>query len=465
MSVTPYLQAAPPEPFPEALSATERSRNTFDVRDIPALAGDPLLSTALASEIRHFWVQFLLTNDVKPHVVFKFNFRQGFHIEGPLPPFISCLLSMDVQDAIEGDGGPGACVIKVCSYAGRTNIARAAFEFRVHGHWTLRDAISVVLGQHSALRRDMRSDLTVFQFVAIGANQLWDGCRDWMAQAFVRFHYLGLVGWDIEGIVGPEDDDQLYEDRAGLYAPTRERFQVLPESDCLPIDWRTAGFHDVIGKFFQQPEPAQFYDAHGAPYPAPLVYYRRLDIEEGMFRFAIRWYQAQRHPHHLLPYRSQPPPQQADDNAPGGGGGGDGSSLPGPSGYGGYGGYHGYGGYGGGAAGSTAFGYYATTYTGVTYQDSTATAVAALTSGEDEREEYEGEEYEGEEYEGEEYEEGEESYQYAADDPATAGHPIASTSAGAKSHGKRRSSGKKPRQGKSSGSKKTSKGLLGFFTT
>lgn len=159
MSVAPYLQAAQPEPFPEARSATDRSQNIFDVRDIGALNTDPLLSTALESKIRHCWVQFLLTNEVKPHVVFKFNFREGFLIEGlsttsrarhrspgrsrepprsqtsaSAPrPFISYLISIDVGDAIEGDSGPGACVIKVCSYAGRTGITRAAFQFRVYG--------------------------------------------------------------------------------------------------------------------------------------------------------------------------------------------------------------------------------------------------------------------------------------------------------------------------------------------
>jgi hypothetical protein len=150
------------------------------------------------------------------------------------------------------------------------------------------------------------------------------------------------VGWDIEGIVGPEDDDQLDEEREPeLHEPTRERFRVLPGSDCTLIPWNTAGFHHVIGKFFQKPEPTRFYDAHGASYRAPLVYYRRLDIEEGMFRFAIRWDRAQGHPHYLLPYRSQLQPQPGDDNAPGGGPGGDDGGLPGPSGYGGYGGYHG----------------------------------------------------------------------------------------------------------------------------
>lgn len=34
-------------------------------------------------------------------------------------------------------------------------------------------------GPYPALRSNMRSDLTVFQFVAIRDNQLWDGCRDW----------------------------------------------------------------------------------------------------------------------------------------------------------------------------------------------------------------------------------------------------------------------------------------------
>lgn len=114
------------------------------------------------------------------------------------------------------------------------------------------------------------------------------------------------MGWDIEGIVGPEDDDELDEGREPeLHDPTRERFRVLPASDCPLIDWNTAGFHDVIGKFFQKPERAWFFDAYGAPYPAPLVHYRALDIEEGMFGFASRWYQAQRHLYHLLPYRSQ----------------------------------------------------------------------------------------------------------------------------------------------------------------
>jgi hypothetical protein len=116
-----------------------------------------------------------------------------------------------------------------------------------------------------------------------------------------------LVAWDIEGIVSPEQAEELSPDKEPeLYDSNRERFRPLPGSDCPPIDWHTAGFHDVIGKFFQKPERKVFLDESGKQYIAPMIYYRRLDLEEGMVLSSVtRFYQSQSVPHRALPYRSQ----------------------------------------------------------------------------------------------------------------------------------------------------------------
>ncbi|KAK4148769.1 hypothetical protein C8A00DRAFT_19455, partial [Chaetomidium leptoderma] len=298
-----------PDNFPESASITNEVDNEFDVGDITQelLNQNHVLRLALQAEIRHCWVEFLFTNPVKPHLVFKFNFRQEFVVGKRT--FISCRLSMDLHTDEDGEQGPGGCLLKIVSYAGRTAVAKAGFQFRVNGRWMLQEAVSIVLGRHPRLPVNMRSDLTDYHFVlfeATGGQDLFDGCRDWVSRAFVRFHCLGLVEWDIEGIVAPEPAETLSPDQEiQLHDTTRERFQPVP--GCPPINWHTAGFHDIISKVFHEAaENGQFRDHQNRLYDAPIIRYRRLDVEEGMFRPSIRrFYHAQKGPAHPLPYRTQ----------------------------------------------------------------------------------------------------------------------------------------------------------------
>jgi hypothetical protein len=167
--------------FPMSVSKTDVDSNEFDIGDFtPRLLTHPVLLSALNSHVRHCWIEFLLTNEVKPHVIFKFNFTEGYQVGGR--NFVSCRLSMELHRDENGHQGPGACLLKVCSYTGRTARARAAFQFQVSRPWPLSEAINAICGTHRRLPDSMRSNLAVFHFVEIphGGSPLYDGCRDWM---------------------------------------------------------------------------------------------------------------------------------------------------------------------------------------------------------------------------------------------------------------------------------------------
>ncbi|KAL2133063.1 hypothetical protein VTI74DRAFT_2967 [Chaetomium olivicolor] len=314
------------EMLPQAASRSRPRRNEFDVREFTEkfVRRHTVLGLALKSEIRHFWVEFLLTNEAKPHVIFKFNFYDKFEVANR--PFISCRLAMDVHEDEDEVQGPGACVLKICSYAVRTKEARAAFQFTVNRantanhRWTLQHVIDTVLGRHPGLPANMRSSLAPFHFVTPNGDIWYDGCRDWVAQVFIRLHYLGLVSWELEGIIGPEAVKSLDPGwEPEVHDAKRQKFFPLPNSGCPTIDWGTAGFHDIIGKFFLEAEAHEFRDGKGRPYVAHVVYYRRLDLVEGIVGRAVtRFYHSQRAPIHVLPYCSQiATPHQGGPGAPG----------------------------------------------------------------------------------------------------------------------------------------------------
>ncbi|KAL2187680.1 hypothetical protein L209DRAFT_661360, partial [Thermothelomyces heterothallicus CBS 203.75] len=228
--------------------------------DVPRATPQRLknLYDALNAQIAHFTVEFLYTNEVKPHVVFKLNFGSPI---GPGNRIHSVRVSMELGEGEEhGEQGPGACQIKLCGYTGRTTRASAGFQFDLRRSITLADMIHLINGTYPALQNTMRTDMKPFDFVDI--NNYFDGCRDWIAQVFVRAHAAGVVGWTIVGILGPEGQ-QL----------RRESLRPQPGARVTPIDWNSAGFHDVIGKFFGQPASA------GSA--TPVVYYRDLPVENG----------------------------------------------------------------------------------------------------------------------------------------------------------------------------------------
>jgi hypothetical protein len=104
------------------------------------------------------------------------------------------------------------------------------------------------------------------------------------AQAFYRFNAIRWVDWEVEDVLGPLNE------------------QLLPRDSRTPtIMWDTAGFHDIIGKFYTQPtKPAGQDD--------PRVYYSDLLLERGIFHSSqvVRFY-ADRENRYRLPYRPLTP--------------------------------------------------------------------------------------------------------------------------------------------------------------
>lgn len=175
----------------------------------------------------------------------------------------------------------------------------------------------------------------------------------------------------MEGIVGPEEgrDASVVRD-AELHDSTRETYRS--DGDCQPIDWHTAGFHDIIGKSFQHAGTDRVRDAEGGSYQALIIQYKGLDIEKGEFLEAIHYYYSLVS-RAVLPYTYiLQLRHRLNDNASVGGPGGDdrGGPSTGPPEYGDYGGYQNYGGaagdpgYGPGGAGSYGGPYGSTPYGG-----------------------------------------------------------------------------------------------------
>ncbi|KAL2186936.1 hypothetical protein L209DRAFT_752745 [Thermothelomyces heterothallicus CBS 203.75] len=81
------------------------------------------------------------------------------------------------------------------------------------------------------------------------------------AQVFVRLRHLGIVNWSISGILGPDERMLVYE-------------SLRPQPGHSVIDWRRAGFHTVIGRFFEEPDSDD---------GVTVVAYRDLPISSGHF--------------------------------------------------------------------------------------------------------------------------------------------------------------------------------------
>ncbi|KAB5545920.1 hypothetical protein GE09DRAFT_1224867 [Coniochaeta sp. 2T2.1] len=273
-------------------------------------------------------LEFLHTNGVKPHVMFKLNFAQ--EVYGIARTFRSARLSMEEWQGPRGQGA-GACQVKLCSYYDRTNKATAGFQYEVLKMRTLRDFVEVVKGMHRELEArglpgSNRSDLTKFAFVDI--ESLWDGCRDWVAQSFYRFNALGWVGWSVIGIVGAGEERLLANQMRGT----------------AQINWDRVAFHDIIGKQYGR-----------GPEGDKNVYYSVLLLERGTFHSSrfVRSYTDHAN-RFSLPYRPLPAQVQAGAAGRGGSGSGRGAGSSGQgSGYGAGSGYGQGSGYGRGGAGSS----------------------------------------------------------------------------------------------------------------
>lgn len=171
-----------------AFLVTDPNKNKYDVRELELVghnyASDyPILDHVLGAHIAHFTVEFLYTNNIKPHVVFKLNFASEFKYtasNGEKIRIVSARVSMELGEGSSGQG-PGACMIKLCNYIEKTDRAAAGFRFKLLKDRTLSDFIRVIKGEHpELLPKDIKGDLTRFTFVVITEHELFDGCRDWM---------------------------------------------------------------------------------------------------------------------------------------------------------------------------------------------------------------------------------------------------------------------------------------------
>ncbi|KAK4161351.1 hypothetical protein QBC43DRAFT_188693, partial [Cladorrhinum sp. PSN259] len=200
------------------------------------------LKDALNAVVGQFIVEFLASNEKKPHVVFKLNLKTPIVKN----QYHSVRLSMEVGDDKETEEtGPGACQIKLCSYTGQTKSARAGFQFKIKTDTTVGELVNIILGRDDRLPAAMRADMRRFTFCVI--KDMFDGCRDWIAQAFVRFHHLRLVSWNIINVFGEDGEPVTQEQLETRFAPE------APPPSVTRINWQAAGFHDVIGKYFNKP--------------------------------------------------------------------------------------------------------------------------------------------------------------------------------------------------------------------
>lgn len=87
---------------------------------------------------------------------------------------------MEISDS----QGPGAASIKLYTSPGRSIKASAGFQFEVTDNLlnlrTLFQHINVLTGDSHALPSSIRGDLTRYEFVEVGPDHLFVGCRDWI---------------------------------------------------------------------------------------------------------------------------------------------------------------------------------------------------------------------------------------------------------------------------------------------
>lgn len=183
------------------------------------------LVSIIHSRITRFRVEFLVVADeygiVKPHVQFHLTLDPCHGMQ----EVTECRLSMKFLGE-EVDNDVGELTLKASNFTGSHQRASGSFGFPLTqrgGSTKVRDWIQILRAHHSQQQllnhHGIRGDLTGFDFTeqfvagAIMPQQV-DGCRDWIAQAFTRFHQVGLVA-----LFGQELDDTpaLYQNNEVRY--------------------------------------------------------------------------------------------------------------------------------------------------------------------------------------------------------------------------------------------------------
>ncbi|KAL8291005.1 hypothetical protein RB597_005609 [Gaeumannomyces tritici] len=227
----------------------------YDVRDVhDADFLSVYFRFALDQKVSRLAVEFLETGGPKQRVVFLLE------LSPRRSRFAAARLRMDPPDDEQTTRrGQGTCRVTLhtaFSLLPRTN---AAFTFPlVQDDLQLFDVISMLkgtyrhashLGQNAML--NLHSDLTAFNFLNVNGDHDWDGCRDWVAQAFFRFYHAGWVFWTVQDSLNPPSTTST----GSVNSMAR---LLVPREGAAPIEWgEGACFHHVIGLSIEKPVLAE----------------------------------------------------------------------------------------------------------------------------------------------------------------------------------------------------------------
>ncbi|KAK4160203.1 hypothetical protein QBC43DRAFT_118773 [Cladorrhinum sp. PSN259] len=152
-------------------NATDLANSIYDARDVAHPTRYPDLAWALGQEISHFTVEFLTSNPVKPHVVFKVNLANQKTSTHRIGLITAARISIESRR----EDTCGVCEIKLCNYLTQSHVAAAGFQFGVKNYFTLGHFMNLIIGMPD-------TDMTKFNFCEVRGGVL-DGCRDWVTQA------------------------------------------------------------------------------------------------------------------------------------------------------------------------------------------------------------------------------------------------------------------------------------------
>jgi hypothetical protein len=107
------------------------------------------------------------------------------------------------------------------------------------------------------------------------------------SQVFVRLHHADMVAWVLGGIFGSETAPSPGSDPQFEGNNNYQRSVALPGPGYSLINWKTAGFDDIIGRNFSRPEIKRFLDDKRVEHVGEVVYHTAVDIWPGLFRPSV----------------------------------------------------------------------------------------------------------------------------------------------------------------------------------
>lgn len=151
---------------------------------------DPELRAVVQRNVEQLQVEFLMTNSLKPHVVFNLKLAPPPD-NRPDDNIKAVRMSMEWygDDNVE----TGYFEIKGLNYLSSARLARGAFDFTVlKKNLRVWNWYQIIRGRYQGLPAEHQSDLTQFRFIPVEVlgddgkptgDRLLDGCRDFMQVA------------------------------------------------------------------------------------------------------------------------------------------------------------------------------------------------------------------------------------------------------------------------------------------